>query len=217
MKAEDLKINQLIEIEIENNDLSIERLPGRIEEVRAPYLVVSMPMKHGVMMPLRTGQDIVVVVSVRSGFFAARTKVLGRKRDPIPVLILEMPQEFKNIGQRRQYVRLEIALPVEFRLLGSNRELAVEQGTTSDISGGGVFMVSNVCLDPGQQVNMCLWLGKQDIIECRGVVVRSHQDADKRKTYCTGVKFLDISEKQRDKIFNFIFAKQREWIKKGLL
>lgn len=216
MKPDDLKVNQLIDIEIENKDLTLERLPSRVEEIRKPYLVVSMPMRHGAIRPLPVGQEVLIITVVKSGFFAARTRVLGRERDPIPVLILEMPREFKKIGQRRQYVRLEINLDVEFTL-SDVVDAGLIKGTTSDISGGGIFLISSIDMDLGQCIDLRLFLGESDIIECRGMVVRRERDPDKSRVFWAGVKFIDIDEKQRDRIFNFIFAKQREWIKKGLL
>ncbi len=217
MRADILKVNQLIDIEIDNSDMIRERYPSRVEEIRKSHVIVSMPMKHGVLMPLQTGQEVSIVISGKSGFFAGRTRIVSRERNPIPVLVLDMPEELVKADQRRNYVRLGIALPVEFSLNDTNREPQVEKGTTSDISGGGVSIISTVNLDLGDNIDLRLFLGKEDIIECRAEVIRTQRDPVKSRIFWAGVKFLDISEKQRDRIFNFIFSKQREWIQKGLI
>ncbi|HWP98603.1 MAG TPA: flagellar brake domain-containing protein [Syntrophomonadaceae bacterium] len=220
MRVEDIKINQLIHVEFENKDHSYMRLPSRVEEVYGNYFVISMPMKQGSLIPLQVGQEITIVVNSKFGLFSAQTRILARHREPIPTLVVARPSEFVSMGQRRDYVRLEINLPVQFALpalSGAGDELNYQEGTTCDISAGGILLITRVPLNPGQMIHLRFDLEEGEFIDCPGRVIRSMKDSLWGKNFGAGVEFINLANGQKDKIFRFVFSKQREWLQKGLL
>lgn len=220
MRVEDIRINQLIHVELENKDHSHMRLPSRVEEVGDKYFVISMPMKKGSLIPLNVGQEITIVVESKFGLFGAQTRILARHREPIPTLVVARPSEFVSMGQRREYVRLEINLPVQFALSelpGASNEPTYREGTTCDISAGGIFLISRVLLNPGQLIHLRFDLEDGEHIDCLGRVIRSMKDSLGGKSFGAGIEFINLADGQRESIFRFLFSKQREWIQKGLL
>ncbi|MEN6349773.1 MAG: flagellar brake protein [Syntrophomonas sp.] len=218
MRSKGLKINQLIHIEIEDPEGYIDRLPSRIEGISGKHLCIAMPTRHGALVPLRLGQEATIIINDRSGMLSAVTRVLGRQREPIPVVFVELPEEFDNIAQRREFVRLEISMPIRFdpHTESASGAPAWEPGIVIDLSAGGMLFVSRLKLEDGQLINLCLNLGDGEL-SCKAQVVRcTRTDAD-AQTYGIAVKFVEITDHLRDHIVGFIFAKQREWIKKGLI
>lgn len=217
MRSKALKINQLIHVEIEDQEGHIDRLPSRIEGISGKHLCIAMPTRHGALVPLKLGQAATIIINDRAGMLSATTRVLGRQREPIPVIFVELPEEFDNMAQRREFVRLEISLPIRFSLLTDKAAQGpYEPGTTLDLSAGGVCFLSRLQLEEGQLLNLCLNLGDGEF-SCRAQVVRGSRAEAGVQNYATAVKFIEITDNLRDHIVGFVFAKQREWIKKGLL
>lgn len=217
MRSKGLKINQLIHVEFEDQEGHMDRLPSRIEGITGKHLCIAMPTRHGVLVPLKLGQPVTIIISDRSGMLSATTRVLGRQREPIPVVFVELPEEYDNVAQRREFVRLEISMPIWFNPAAANEARdACEPGTTIDLSAGGICFVSRITIEAGQLLNLCLNLGDAEF-SCKAEVVRCNRTESGGHNYAIAVKFIEITDNLRDHIVAFVFAKQREWIKKGLL
>ncbi|HHV15583.1 MAG TPA: flagellar brake protein [Gelria sp.] len=214
MNPNKLRVNQLIEIELTEGD-ETEYLPSRIEEIKEQYLYIAMPMRKGTLLPLSTGQEIKVIMRHKSSTVGFVTKVVGRRREPIPYLIIDKPERIVPVHQKREYVRLNVALPVRFRIIEEGEEAEIEEGLTIDISAGGALFTTKVVVQPEQKMKIEIQLLPKNIISCHAHVVRVFK-TDKQDIK-VAIEYEDIREVERDKIFKFIFEKQREWIKKGLI
>ncbi|MGI5921896.1 MAG: flagellar brake protein, partial [Syntrophomonadaceae bacterium] len=106
MKADDLKVNQLIEIEVEELQ-DIMYLPSRIEEVEDGFIHVSVPMYRGAIVPMRVGQMARVRFNYNDSTYVFSSPITARKWNKIPLLILKKPQEFTKI-QRRGHWRIDV-------------------------------------------------------------------------------------------------------------
>ena len=137
MNPDKLRVNQLVEIELSEGDAS-EYLPSRIEEIKEKYLYISMPMRKGALLPMRIGQEIKVIMRHRNSTVGFLTKVVGRRREPIPYLIITKPERIVSINQKREYVRLSVSLPVRFRVIDEEGG-SIQEGVTIDISAGGAL------------------------------------------------------------------------------
>lgn len=215
MKASDLKENQLIEIEVDIDSGEKTFLPSRIEEVVDNYLHVSAPIYRGGIMPLRTGQTLKIRMNYKNNTYSFYTLVVGRKWNIVPLIIIKKPNQFVKI-QRREFLRLPVAVPVKYRLAGENTEFY--DGVTVDISGGGALLSTQYPIEAGQTLEMEINLPNREPVFCRAQVIRLLEKiTSKGKANKAALVFEEISEGKRDKIINFIFEKQREWIKKGIL
>ncbi|ABI68190.1 flagellar brake protein [Syntrophomonas wolfei] len=217
MRADIIKVNHLLEIEMENN-IGKEYLPSRLEEISDEHWHISMPMRKGMYITMRVGQKIRIVLRYRNTMFAATTVIAARRRGHIPVLIVSKPKDLIAINQKRTYVRISVAIPVAFRLLladGEKGELL--QGVTGDISAGGMLLLSPQDMEKDQKIEVEIKLPDSDSIFCQAHVVRvlgkASEEGSNNKY---AIEYDDINEGQRDRIFRFIFDKQREWLRKGV-
>jgi c-di-GMP-binding flagellar brake protein YcgR len=215
MKASDLKVNQLIEFEIETDANERLFLRSRIEEVVDQFLHVSAPMYRGAILPLRVGETIKVCMNYRDNTYQFYTSVIGRKWNKIPLLVIKKPEQFIKI-QRRCFLRLPVAVAVRYRLAGEKTEFY--NGVTVDISGGGALLLTECPIEEGQILEMEIDLPDREPVFSRARVIRLLERKTREgQANKAALEFNDISEGKRDKIINFIFDKQREWIKKGIL
>lgn len=216
MRPEDIRLNQLLEIELQSG----ERLPSRIEENTAKYLYISMPIRQAVLLPLAVGEDIRLIFRFKHATFACACRVMGRRREPIPCLIVNRPESLERINQKREYVRLEVNLPLRFRIISGgdqSEKQAFIEGVTFDLSAGGMLFTTAHPLQSGQEIKIELDLPDLEPIFAMGRVVRVFEPRLKGETRRIAVEFVDISDAQKDRIFKYIFSKQREWIKRGIV
>ncbi|MDD3267765.1 MAG: flagellar brake protein [Syntrophomonadaceae bacterium] len=216
MKVDDIKINQLLEIEIESSKGN-EYLPSRIEEIHGNNWYISMPMRRGVYLTLRVGQRIKIQFKFKNSLFGGFVTIIDRRRGHIPLLIVNKPQELVRMNQKRTFVRLEIAIPVAFKMVNDKGKSDVLEGVTGDISAGGLCLFTPVVMEKDQKMEMMIELPDCEAVLCKAHVVRvlakARQEGENSKY---AIEYDDFNEVQQDRIFKFIFNKQREWIKKGV-
>jgi len=216
MKEDDLRVNQLIEVEMIYDGEKVV-LSSRIEDIRDDYLLIAAPIRHGIPLIMPSGSEVMVQFWVRDTLWGFNSVVSGRRLRPVPMWIIKKPVEIVRIPQKRQSVRLSVSLPIQFQYLDRNDD-SVYKGLTVDISAGGVLFSSSQPCTPGESIKVELELTEKDKISSVARVVRcSDKSEDALRRYRVAIQFEDITENQRDRIFKFIFDKQREWIRKGLL
>ncbi len=218
---ENLKINQLMEIVIEGETFR-EYYPVRIENIDEHSIHMGMPMKHGGIVRLQIGQEIRCIFRDNNQYCGFTTTITGIIKKPIPMLITDKPKQLSSINQKRAYVRLEVSLPIEYRLLDSDDDLEsiqelVYNGQTLNISAGGMLFSTDVRLESRQHIDIKLYIPHHEPFCCQARVLRIFDKVDiRRKNIWVAVQYEEISDAKRDRIFNYIFEKQRELIKKGL-
>ncbi len=217
MQVKDLKVNQLIEISVDEEGSTYKNLASRIEEVTNQHLHVSIPMLKGNLLPLRVRQKILIGLNNKGRSFQFETVIVQRLLKPIPVLVVEKPNSFNEI-QRRQWVRVPAKILMRYCLTGEDQAGVIYEGTTVDISGGGICFLTKDPIEAGQILDVEINLPNRDPIFCQLKILRLLEKASKEGEVSKAVsEFCEISEAQRDRIVSFIFEKQREWIQKGLI
>lgn len=221
LDASKLRANQLIEIELideNNHDRGALRYPSRIEDIGTEYMSLAAPIHNSILLTIRPGQPIQVTLRVKQFNYMFETRVVSRRANPIPLLIVEKPSKIISVQQKREYVRLPINLPVKYQLLDTKATNPIMQGQTIDISAGGLLFIAADELQQSDILELEITLTDQEIIRCTAKVIRvSIEEVDRLKRFKLAVGYEDITEAQRDQIFKFIFDKQREWIRKGLI
>ncbi len=113
----------------------------------------------------------------------------------------------KILGERRKDDRSEIVIPVDFSTKDGPLHLFLK---TSNISRGGAFIETSKPLDEGSELELAFVLPTSDDpfapprkISCRAVIVHAYEDS-KGKRRGIGVKFLDLSDSDWQKIEEFI-------------
>lgn len=181
---------------------------------------VAHPMFGSALVPLMPGDEVVVEYlegGERIGFEAT---VVQRASDDMPGLILTRPA-LRSIRrqQLRDFVRLDVSLPVEYvpsgvQRAGEDGEVELIPGRLIDLSGGGAQIVTEEEFPVGARLDLVLHLPKR-LIPAEAEVVRRITDAE--GPVRLGVRFTAIEERDREHIVKFIFAEQRRRRKKGLV
>lgn len=119
-------------------------------------------------------------------------------------------------NQLRQFVRMEVNLPLKIRKVTVDKREAQDPFTRfvevklTDISGGGLSFIYKEPLSTGDHLSMQFTLTTGKFAGIRGKILRvSNVDAQEQTVYRHHVQFIAIEQHLRDKIIRFIFDKQR--------
>lgn len=222
-------------------ELAVEIAPDKrislkcqlIEILTAAKFAVTLPTYEGRRFPLEIGKKVLVYFKKEDlGVCHFSGLVVSRQiDDELPVLFIQMVSSIDKI-QRRDYYRLPLVTDVILKIpTGVVIEKQVDKGKiidvevvsykqlsviTKDISGGGMRTLVGEPLELGQKIRTIIILEKERI-EVEGEVVRCRLFDPSVKRYDCGIKFRDVEEKDRSKIIAFVFEKQRNLRKKGLV
>jgi len=219
LAAEELKINDRVEIRIQNPYYA-GKYSSRVEEILPNTIVLAAPLKRGVIVPLRAGDTITVSYYGQTAGYSFTTKVIGASYQKLPLIAVQKPQKVNKI-QRRNYIRIPASIPVRFLVLDDQRQPAgsdLYSTETLDISGGGALIISPVKLSRDDCLDIELDLPRRGTIRVLGRVAR----VEKKKSeygprYLIGVDFSVIDKADREKIIQYVFELQREMRRKGLI
>lgn len=217
MEAKDLRINQLIEVTVDEDDSDYRHLASRIEEITDDHLHISVPMRKGELLPLRVGQYLIINFIIKGHSYVFNTIIVNRRLNPLPILIIQKPTQISEI-QRRQWVRVPAKLPLRFRASAHEKDVKPSEGNSLDISGGGILFLTADAVEDGQIIELEINLPNRTPVFCKAKILRTVEKASQiGQPNKVILEYYEISEGHRDKIVNYIFEKQREWIRKGVL
>ncbi len=242
-KLEDLlRINDSVYLEILTGPLSYKSFVTRVEDMDNKIIVLSAPIdpEKNIHIRLVKGTKVRVSFAKKDAIYQFNSTVISSVSGKLPTVIISKPNELLRF-QRREFVRLDdvitvsykVAVPdnidVKYKLLDKdNVNLNTEQiekqeleGFTKNISGNGMLLIVKKDIAKiGNLLDISFRLpGRTKIYNVIGEIVRI---ADEVKVEYpdeigVGVKFVKINEKDRTDIVRYIFDRQREMIKKGLL
>ncbi|MEW8977254.1 MAG: PilZ domain-containing protein [Symbiobacterium sp.] len=198
------------------------RYPTYLEAVDEQTLRVAHPMYRSALLPVMPGDEVVVEYlegGERVGFEAT---VLERSSGDMPTLVLTRPEPgaIRRL-QLRNFVRLDVSLPVDYAPSGTRRpasegegEAELKSGRVVNLSGGGAQLLVEEEFPVGARLDLVLHLPDR-VIPAEAEVVRhiTEPHAPPR----LGVRFTAIEERDRERIVRYIFAEQRQRRRKGLL
>lgn len=175
----------------------------------------SIPVKDGYYRPLSIGTPIEGYFFSGTGqyFFASTIKNRIFLEDQ-PVLVIEIPDMFLRT-ERREFYRVDTFFPVKIIVTGLKGEgdlLHVESNEYSascvDISGGGMGIdVRSSQIIPiiqNQEVEIDFCGAIPGLSKCKGIAVRKPNGCE----LGWGIKFIKMSDSDRDKVIRYIFKKQ---------
>ncbi len=211
----DLGVNQLIEVEIEYNEKKAI-FASRVEGIKDTSILIAAPIRKGILLMPSNGLEIIIQFRQRDTLWGFKSQVLAKRLRPIPVWLIKKPLSFVKVAQKRNWVRLDISLPLNFEYLDRDDDKKY-QGFTVDISAGGLLLSSSYQCHAAERLKIELFLKEEKPVSLVARVVRAFDKDEKAlHGYRVALEFEDISEIQRDRIFKFVFNKQRENIRKGL-
>lgn len=212
-----LKVNQPVEIELP--EISKASYRSRVEGILINKITLAAPLKQGQIVSLSPGTPVKVIYSDQMAIYSFVSQVISLNRQTPPTVTLGEPYDFQRT-QRRNFVRLDAILSITITQVDEDYKPVGEtfSGTTVDLSGGGAMFVCNTKLKFGDSLDTMIYLSDNDSVKAVSKVTRFVENLPNAKQkYSVGLEFTVIEESERDKIIKFIFNKQREMRKKGLL
>lgn len=179
-------------------------------------LAVPRTEDEEIEVPMRT--EIEVKVFLPDGLRQFSAVVRGRDSLHGGVLRIEWPDESVRI-QRREYVRVQMALPVDvtFRLEDMDKDETVKALTT-DLSAGGVRLNLPRNIPAGTTVDLHIVPTDHPPYQIRGRIVHAgqHENGPDKYPHWAAVEFLNVSTALRNDLTQFVFAVQREQMRRSL-
>jgi len=207
-----------VEISVSEMNFEYKGLSSRVEEIDDEHILLSAPTYRGEIVPLRTGMRINVSYVLNNCAYSFNTVIVARKKEKLPVIVINKPHTIVRV-QRRHWVRVAATLDVEYNLISADSETnPTYAGTTIDISGGGIRFMTRGVLEAGQIINLKIYLPDKSPIATKARIIRILEKAkDEGDPSKAVLEYVDINENDREKIIKYVFEKQRELIKKGLV
>ncbi len=121
-------------------------------------------------------------------------------------------------NQLRQFIRMELSLPVKFRLISTADEKKsyirrgeVVEARMADISGGGMSFIADRSLHVGDLITLNFKLPNMNFSGISSKIKRISLQEGKSKTlFKHHVEYVNIESRKRDSIVKYIFEKQRQ-------
>ena len=192
---------------------------------------IAMPISEGKVIPLEIDDDYNLCFFTNSGLYQCTARVKKRyienRMHVMDVIFLTPLKKF----QRRKFYRLDCLFPIRYRIVpkeqfetekeavqgSENEELLWEEGTISDLSGGGIRFHGNVECKKEDLVEIVLPLSLQSGIVPLSLymkVVSCVHFEGSRIAYETRGEFLNINEKERETVIKYVFEEQRRRLRK---
>lgn len=229
-----LEVGRLIEVEWKEENGVSKSLRSEILDIPAENkCILSVPFFKGRFYVLHTGMRYQFAYNKQdAGVFQFQGLILGREQigKQHAVVVLRV-SEFQK-SQRRLYYRLAVLIDAYLLVEdGEATEKIVVNGKVEeqvfvqykkvycpmkDISGGGARIQSSKPFEIGSSVLLLFDLGG-DSFKLTADVKRCQLSKDIPDRYELGLGFDNIEETDRSKIIAFIFDKQRNLLKKGLI
>lgn len=157
-----------------------------------------------------TGNDVVMFDS----------EVLGRMKLNIPMIQLSCPpaEDFLKI-QRRQFVRIDTGIDVAVHPV--NNEFPPFTAVTSDLSAGGASINLKSGHPPHFPSYIIIWLvlplksGEIQYLKVKCKTIRKSETPDGRSKL--SVQFIEQTESDTQNLMRYIFEKQLDLKKKGII
>ncbi len=181
-----------------------------------PYLRIQIERGMENVPSFHPGQQVAIAFARQGdGLYAIEMRVLSYDNDS-QVVELQHTREMKR-NQLRQYVRIEVNLPLKIRILqavSDDDKLLVGkqfEGKIVDISGGGLSFILSRPLVPGQLISINFQLSTVAFSGQTGKILKVNLiDGKSAPMYRHHVSFLDMDTPSREKIVKFVFEKQRQ-------
>ncbi len=174
---------------------------------------------------IRAQDELEVSMMWKGAVYFFGATVIGEKHDRVKLLLISDPV-FIRREQRREFVRVPVMLDAEIACNPLPRDASAEEWATvvtSDISGGGVSLfIWNkdvpVWLSMGRRIWLALPIGAGgSAVRIMGQVVRLEKPEEvPTDGVSVGIRFVEISERERRGIVRFVFDRQRELIRKSV-
>ncbi len=237
MKANELKPGTKVSITLFQDkvrgDKDAKKLETKIEEVTDEgVIVLQMPTFGGKLVSLPSDVRYEMIFSTDRGFQMSIGQVVRRyKKEGFYLMDMVLTSPLERF-QRREYFRIECALPALCMFLTSYEEemenlTEIENyleehgtedfpagfGSITNISGGGAHFISSLALKTGDYILLKVNFQEseeddEDIAELICKILDASYDKEMER-YSYRLKFMFTNPKFRERIIHFVFEEER--------
>ena len=236
-----LKLNQKLQIVLEENESLTRSCLSQIMDYDNSSMLIAEPSYRAQPINIPVGTVIEVLVIDTKCVYSFNTSVIGKQKSP-PSLWLSLPETYRRV-QRREYVRVNIKLPVVVNIKPDTEvyedcfttNILAEQvyqdayyNTSSiDVSGGGIKVFGPLKFQDNTNLSVLLRLPMKEVIT-PVTVIRSEVNtkiSEKEFTpeefakfnYLSALCYKDIDDADRSTIIQLCFKRQLELRQRGIL
>lgn len=215
------KVGMELILELSYND-QIEQLRAKVSDFTDNMLLISYPvsLESNRIVYLPNGKHLLASFSDKDAgaTYLFKTKIINRFKKQVPMLALALPSEQDLMKiQRRQFVRVKTSIDISLLFPERHTQLPT---ITDDLSGGGcaVIIPENTPIERGDFGKVCIVLPFQDQhYEYLNLDCRITRKSERNKMRLLSVQFLNLTNTEQQQLIRYIFDKQLEYRKKGLL
>lgn len=182
--------------------------------LRDGKFLVAVPIKKGQYISFLKGTELKVSYGLDNrGMFSFKAVVDGKLDRNQDYVVLRKNSEIKSI-QRRNYYRLDLVIDVSVKI--REKDGTEEMTQTLNLSGGGLKLYMKGNTEKDRILFLTIYLPNR-FVETKAKVIQVEiQDEKLKKRRLVSAEFIDIREEDRNEIVRYIFAKERELLKKGM-
>ncbi|MGL4774121.1 MAG: flagellar brake protein [Clostridium sp.] len=203
MASLNLCVNNRIEILRED-----ENFKSIVQDVNNEMFSINIPVSNGVYLPLQNGEEVNFFYYVdNGGCFKFDGKVIEKLiENNMHLYKISNPYNVKKI-QRRSFVRVDTIEQTYYRVIKEDNDGKWNKGLVVDLSGGGLrFKIKDeVNLSDIVEINLII---NDEKLPVKGEIVRIDRTEDKE--FMCGINFIDLRERERDKIISKVFQLMRK-------
>ena len=209
------KLFQNIKILKENINGEMEEYASKVESIEKDNLfLVHTPIRKSEVVMLLNDSVITVTYMVeKKGMYKFDAKVIEKVREGrITFIRIKRISDIVE-NQRRQFFRIETNFKVDLKRKDSDE---IEHVASMDISAGGMKVYTDKKVEIGDIIYTYFTLDDSTMfVETK--VLKKFRSEHIRNRWELSLEFLNLSEKERERIIRFVFEKEREKIKREYL
>lgn len=210
MNSFELEVNDRVEIIVDGK--SYKSLIVDVED--EDYLKINIPICDGEYLIADIGTELDLNIYSKSGrCYSFNSEITGKSKEgTIPCYELSSPYNIKRI-QRRNFFRVEITNDTYYKNITDIKcekeieEIPFNKAIMIDLSGGGMRLKLNEQVKKHDKLLIKVEV-KNLKMSLKGEVVRVEVDKDLNRV--CGIKFLDLTDIQIDKIIKELFEIMRK-------
>jgi c-di-GMP-binding flagellar brake protein YcgR len=216
----------VIEIEIKLG-LFAGQYRSRILDFGSKYIKLMVPKVANEDKHIWQGTTVHINYMRPDAMYTFKVRVRKGEVYPRPLLLVDIPPQVERV-QRRRYVRVDTPnMKISFRtfvedVAYADNEEPFAVAKLFNISAGGLrFDSDDIQVPKGEIVELELLLEGYKFQHVLGEVVRSielkkrNRSGDEIPFYSHGINFIQIHRVQKEKIFSYVFKREREMISSG--
>ncbi|MGF7057147.1 flagellar brake protein [Brassicibacter mesophilus] len=214
-----LSIGEKIEIKRIGTKQDIKYSSQVLDIIDERTYSISGPIHKGTIVPISLNSTIeITYFKEERGRFLFKATVLSREEKGVYRLIIRRIDKIIRF-QQRDYYRLTINknVTITHSFMDGDIERVVEENcVTKDISGGGIRFLCDFKYKLKDVLSFELKINDSEIVSI-GEVVRVKKSDSSDYNYEIGMRFIELSNVDRDILIRFIFEQQRKLRRKGLI